>query len=207
VSIEDEAREALEQQRSEVALNATAQREVDSILYNPDLDFRKLALDVAYISQGFRLINKADLLGVPFVVTRAIYRPGFPRRGSEGDYVSVEAVVADRQVLETRPYTTENLKVYPNEPVVFNDSGTGIRRELTQLFEKYSLINVGPKTNKNENPLDRQFQLWESGADQAQTGFTGDDVGNKHAIYLALRGLRKSEYDSPYGPATSWYFA
>jgi hypothetical protein len=186
-------------------VSATTLREMDSVMYNPDLDFRKLALDVAYVSQGFRLVSKEDLEGVPFVVKRVVYREGYPRANQPGDYVSVECVVADRQVLETLPYSHDNLRVYPNEPVIFNDSGTGIRRTLTEGFEAYSLINVGP-ARQDENPYDRQYQLWMHGADAAQAGFTGEDMGGKQAIYLALRGTRRSDYESPYGPATTWYF-
>jgi hypothetical protein len=190
--------------------SATAQRELEAVLYNADLDFRKLALDVAYVSQGFRLIDKSALEGVPHVVKRVVYREGFPRGESKqpGDYVSVECVVADREILESNPIKRQlprELEVYPNEPVIFNDSGTGIRRTLTEGFERYSLINVGPD-RADENSYDRQFQRWADGAEAAQTGFTGDDLGGKQAIYLALRGLRRSDYESPYGPATTWYF-
>lgn len=195
--------------------SATAQRELDSILYNPDLDFRALALDVAEVSQGFRLISKAALEAVPHVIKRVVYRKGFPRgANSEGDYVSVECVVADKEALQSAPVwaqiaeaqnltSPDQLTVFGGEPVIYNDSGTGIRRTLTELFEKYSLINPGP-SRADEVAADRPYQAWVSGADAAQDGFTG--LGGKSAVYLALRGLRKSEYESPFGPATTWYF-
>jgi hypothetical protein len=199
-------------------LSPTEQRQLDEVLYNPDLDFRKLALDVAEVSQGFRLVDKTALEAVPHVIKRVVYRPGFPRgeKGTPGDYVSVECVVADKEALESAPIwsqiakaqninSIDQLTVFGGEPVIYNDSGTGLRRTLTKLFEKYSLINLGT-SHKDEEPADRQFQLWAAGAEHAQDGFTGDDLGGKQAIYLALRGLRKSEYESPFGPATTWYF-
>jgi hypothetical protein len=214
VSIQDEQPEKGEVVQPE---SATQRRELDAVLYNPDLDFRRLALDVAEVSQGFRLVSKDDLEAVPHVVKRVIYRPGFPRADSPGDYVSVECVVADKEALVSAPVwaqiskaqnisSPDQLTVFGGEPVIYNDSSTGIRRTLTQLFEKYSLINTGPTTRKDEVTADRQFQLWVTGAEHAQDGFTGNDLGGKQAIYLALRGLRKSEYESPFGPATTWYF-
>jgi hypothetical protein len=199
-------------------VSATEQRNVLAALYDPDMDFRKLVTDAAETTYGFRLVSKQALEGIPFVVLRVIYRPGFPRGDAkiEGDYVSVECVVADQEILDDPviqqgiPTDARNpdgsLMVYGNEPVIFNDSGTGIRRKLTQIFESFSLINPGRSSVPEENVYDRQFQLWESGADLAQDGFTARESLNHKAIVRALRGLKKSEYDSPYGPAVTWYF-
>jgi hypothetical protein len=198
------------------AVSATQAREADSVLYNPDNDFRKLALDVAAVSQGFRLVSKEDLAGVPHVIKRVIYRPGFPRNDSPGDYVSVEAVVADTVSLQSAPVweqiakaqnltSFDQLKVFGNEGVIYNDSGTGIRRELTDLFERYSLINCG-RPKADEVACDRPYQVWESGAELAQDGITGEHTGGKGGLYLALRGLQRSEYEYLGSPATTWYF-
>lgn len=193
--------------------SATAQRELDAVLYNPDLDFKRLALDVAYVSQGFRLVDKDELELIPHVVKRVIYREGFPRgpQGEPGDYVSVEAIVASRDVLDSAPVAHmissrgRDLTVFANEPVVYNDSGTGIRRTLTGVLAGFGLI-VPAATRKDESPYDLPFQRWAEGAERAQDGFTGQDCGGKEAIYLALRGLRPSHYEWMGQPATTWYF-
>lgn len=186
--------------------------------YNPDLDFRKLALESAYHAKGFRLVDKETLIGVPFIVTNVTYREGFPRPGAgPGDYVSVEAVVADQSTLDQHPVKSqlpENLAVFPNEPVVFNDGGTGIRRALTQLYASIDppngpLINPG-KAKGEENPFDRPYQRWQQGSELAELGISHDLMG-KPVRYLAVRGLRKSEYDwqdeagNPH-PAVTYYF-
>jgi hypothetical protein len=193
---------------SEVVVTSTELREMANVWgYDPDMDFRKLALEATYRSKGFRLVDKSMLVGVPFVVVEVTYRPGFPRAGQQGDYVSVECVVADKDTLNTAPVRSmipDDLQVYGNEPVVFNDSGTGVRRELTMHFDNAGLINVGPES-LTDNRFDRQFQIWADGADLAQTGIVADANGEKFR-YLAMRGLRRSDYENEYGPATTFYF-
>lgn len=200
--------QAADAEPSTELVSATAARELMAAMYDPDLDFRSAALDAAYTSHGFRLVQKDELEGVPFVVKRIVFREGYPRAGVKGDYVSIECVVADQDILSD-PIIARHLPVahpYGNEAVIFNDSGTGVRRMLTMMCEQHNLINVGKLTD-GENPYDRQFQLWESGAEAAQDGFTAEEHFGHKAILRALRGLRKSEYVHPeYGEATTWYF-
>jgi hypothetical protein len=175
--------------------------------YNPDNDFRKLALDTAYVSEGFRLVDKEELIGVPFIIKRIVYREGFPRDGAEGDYISVEAIIADKRTLEAPPVKSglpDPLTVYGNEPVVFNDSGTGIRRTLTRFLDDANLIDVGQPVSEDANPFDKPFQAWHKGAGPAQAGFSGDDVGHA-ALYLCVRGLRRSDYEWHGQDATTYY--
>lgn len=185
-------------------------------LYDPSLDFRKLALEAAYFSRGFRLVEKAELIGVPFIVINATYREGFlsPDKKVLGDYVSLECVVADRDTLDspqvralmrtTRPDKGDLLTVYPNEPVVINDGGTGIRRAITELLIEDGMVDPGGDKN-DPRRADRPFSQWKSGADQAQYGIEADSQGRKFR-YVAMRGLRVSEYESDFGPATTYYF-
>lgn len=176
-----------------------------SVFYNPDLDFKRLALEAQYRSKGFRLVSKELLKGVPHVIIGVTYREGYPRGGKPGDYISIEAIVADQYTLNSRPVRSQiegELAVYGNEPVVYNDSGTGIRRELTRIFHEAGMINVG--TVKDDTAFDRQYQQWKEGADRATTGIVAD-VNGEPFRYLAMRGLRLSEYESPYGPAETYY--
>lgn len=195
-------------------VNATEARDEFALnLYDPDMDFRKLALEEAYHAKGFRLVSKDELIGVPFIITNVTYREGFPQAGKgPGDYISCEAVVADKQTLDQWPVKSqlpENLTVFPNEPIVFNDGGTGIRRALTQLYSQIGLIDPG-KSKGEENAADKPFQRWDRGGELAELGIS-HDLNGKPVRYLAVRGLRVSEYDwtdengKPH-PASTYYF-
>lgn len=191
----------------EVPESATAQRTyLDVFGYNADMDFRKLALEAQYHAKGFRLVSKEQLIGVPHVIIGVTYREGFPRKGAVGDYVSIEAVVADKDTLATPPVESQlqgDLEVYGNEPVVYNDSGTGVRRTLTELLHNSGLIDVG-KAKADENPFDKAYQFWARGEEAATGGIRVDGNGERFR-YLAFRGLRRSDYESPFGPATTYY--
>lgn len=184
--------------------------------YDPDLDFRELAKSAKFISRGFRLVTKQDLVAIPHVIVGVTYREGFPRADLPGDYVSVEAVIADANTLASYPIQQQirargyDLTVYPQEAVVYNDSSTGIRRTFTELFHEIGIINVGAAASKNDNPFDKAFQHWDDGAARASEGITVDQDGEPFR-YLALRGLRRSDYEwqPPHGgpkvPATTFY--
>jgi len=199
--------EALNEGQLVVPSNATEMREVENVWgFDPDLDFQKLALEAKYRARGFRLVEKADLENVPHVIVGVTYRPGYVVNGKQGDYVSVEAVVADKETLNSNPIKhllPETVRVYGNEPVVYNDGSTGIRRSLTELFQAIGLIDVG-KAVKDENPFDRPYSDWKEGADQAITGFTADKDGEKFRFVVA-RGLRRSDYEWQGQPATTYY--
>jgi len=198
------------------AVNATDMREeVAAGFYNPDLDFLKLAKETKLFTKGFRLVEKSTLLGVPFIIVSVTYREGFPRPdGKPGDYVSIEAVVADKHTLESPPVRSMRdgeLLVYPNEPIIFNDSSTGVRRTITALLHAMEIIDPGKPGNKDENIYDRPYQIWRSGADRATTGVIADQNGEQFR-YGVSRGLRKSEYEwqPPTGkpqPATTYYLS
>lgn len=202
---------------TEVAVPASStERRIAEVAfgYNPDRDFNALALEAHYHSKGFRLIDKSALIAVPHVVIGVTYRPGYPRADkSPGDYVSVEAVVATKEILNSpqvqhmlrhEGVDPNNMEVWANESVVYNDSGTGIRRSLTELFHEMGVIDVGPESGKDENRYDRQYQAWASGEDRATSGIVADLNGEPFR-YTAWYGLRKSDYESPYGPATTFY--
>jgi hypothetical protein len=191
-------------------VTTTQARSMFSALYDPDMDFEKLASTSKYYAAGYRLVDKADLVGVPFVIVGVTYRPGFKLvDGTQMDYVSCECVIANERTLNSNPVKYSlpaELKVYPNEPVIFNDGGKGVRRTLTQLFENIGLIDVGSLGPDNqENPYDRPCTLWAEGSERAQDGITSDKQGDVFR-FVAPRGLQESEYESPYGPATTYYF-
>jgi hypothetical protein len=191
----------------EVPVSATTAR---FSLLDPDLDFRRLALEATHYARGFRLIDKDDLIGVPHAIVSVTYRPGFKNKDTAvvSDFVSVEAIVADPATLEMAPIKAmlpDPLRVYGNEPVVYNDGGTGIRRDLTRYFADMGLIDTG-KGRADENPYDRPVTQWADGADLAMTGITAVATGERLA-YICTRGLRKSEYENEYGDGVTFYIA
>jgi len=185
--------------------------------YDPALDFRKLAMEASYYARGFRLIEKDDLIGIPFIVISVIYREGYlnPEHKIKGDYVSLECVTADRETMyspQTRALMRKvrddqgaNLTVYPNEPVVINDGGTGIRRSITEYLTEAGDIDPGGDPS-DERQFDRPYLMWARGAEEAAYGIDHHTDGTK-LRYFAMRGLRRSDYENEYGPGTTHYFA
>lgn len=127
---------------------------------------------------------KHDLVGTPFVITSFTFRPGTsPDKGkTPGDYVSVEAVT------------------YENRRVVFNDSGTGIRRQAVVWLAHQGSIPAELKANP-----DVPFQRWDSDKVKGEwKGRLGEEsvtisvIGTGEPIrFLARHGLRASEYVIP----------
>jgi hypothetical protein len=201
--------------------DAQLRRFIENGLYDPDLDFRKLLAEgggEAFWSQGFRLVSKEDLLGVPFVIISATYREGFPRAGVKGDYVSIEAVVADADILSSKPVMTHiaheqpgvstmsDLSVFPNEAIIFNDGSTGVRRQVTEKLAGAGIFDPGPDGPDVLDRHDRQIQKWKKGAD-----LIGERnvalVNGEPFRYVCRRGLRKSEYENEFGQAVTFYIA
>jgi hypothetical protein len=195
-----------------VPVNATIVRQEDYFGYNPDLDFRKLAAEATGAAAGFRLVAKESLLGIPHVIVGVTYREGFPRKGVVGDYVSVECVTADNETMNrymVKAYQRANVEsIWPNEPLIYNDSGTGIRRALTAMFHQLGVIDVG-EPEVEGSAYDRAFQFWIEGADEAAAGITAVPYGTNQTQpfrYVVARGLRVSEYEFQGSPAETFYF-
>lgn len=200
----------------ETALERTSDKYTDlRALYDPEMDFRNLAQGIksGYIARGYRLVSKSALVDVPHLILSVTYREGFlnPAIKVKGDYVSVEAVVADKETLNLPQFKSvlgnRQLEVFPNETVVYNDGSTGVRRTITQLLDTTGIISVGGNKDKDaERVYDRPYALWASGADRAIDGITSDHDGEPFK-YLVPRGLRVSEYEWEGQPAATYYFA
>lgn len=148
------------------------------------------------------------LAGVPFLIHRIYYRDGKQQKGSDyaGDFVTCEVVIAPARILkekerkhrlldiEGNSITVDSLSVAPGEHVVFNDSSTGIKRQITQyLYEKNliglpdPIIATGPAGTCS---FDLPRSKWSWGADQATAGIN---------IRLHCpRGVRPSKYENEY---------
>lgn len=82
------------------------------------------------------------LVGVPFLITRVVYRPSEYGTSQERNYVSVEAVIAPEHILKRRRVNTEGLPFDPESQVVFNDGSTGIARQITAYLYATGRISL-----------------------------------------------------------------
>jgi len=142
------------------------------------------------------------LIGVPFMVTKVVYRDGIqrPKVPYKSDYVSCEAIVAPLAVLQKRVnmgrLDLSKISVEPGEQIVFNDGSTGIYRQVTEYLHVKGFIRL-PEPLIRTGPMgDTSFDLprsqWESGGPEATAGIS--------VRLFCPRGLRYSEYETDYSP-------
>lgn len=195
-----------------------------------------LELETGYTAPGYNLIPKNFLLGVPLLVTGVRYQAIIiptkgPNKGVKPrGYVTCEAAIyphekVDRQVSMGRvthylgdntfenPSTMNDLKVAPNERIVFNDGSTGIRRQITQLLHNAGFIQVvaTPHLDEKDPILDTPWDEWVSmgaqrtmiGADLEAPYICRTNDGANPLTIRAPRGLRVSPYDNPDGAGTA----
>lgn len=129
---------------------------------------------------GSDLTDKEALIGVPFVITRVVFRAGDYQ---DTEYVSVEA-------------TARSLG-----QVVFNDGSTGIRRQLLSylLSKGIARVSSGDELPASSEAGDLPCGQLEWNAPAEEKGGTGAD-GLPRLSYVipvklhAPRGLRVSNY-------------
>lgn len=167
---------------------------------------------------GFTIVSKDELLGVPHIATKVTYWQ--PLEGRFG-FVSVEATIASPDVL-TRAIrrgwvpnvsTPDDFILEPSERVVYNDGGTGIRRQLTELFHGVNVIDVGKPDVEDGTRFDTPWPEWESFTEtRVQSAEIGEvpcvskipttdekwKGGYKPFILRVDRGLSVSEYANAY---------
>jgi len=145
---------------------------------------------------GRALTAKDTLLSVPIAITGLAFRcvaEGGTVKGEKvppRDYVSVEYVALSED---------------PNRCVegVFNDGSTGVRRQLVQWLQSKGALPAG---------VDPDAAV--ATVKTLPGGESGDIIyaladGTQPTLrpLVAPRGLRKSDYEGPEGPATTYYLA
>lgn len=194
------------------------------------------ALEETYSVIGYNLIPKNFLIGVPHIITGIRFQDVTRASGKQEQqrgYVTVEAVVGTEAMLYQQvslgrvshymgkrvyenPSSVEELKVSPEERIVYNDGSTGVRRQAVHLLNTYGFISVDGAPHGEQDPiLDIPFFEWK---DQGtQLAIQGDETvpyivrskdGKQPFILKALRGLRCSDYDNPAlpGDAAETYY-
>jgi hypothetical protein len=173
---------------------------------------------------GFDLLKDAalfQLVGVPFMGFRVVFRDGIQRKGNEyrDDFASLELRTAPLAVMQRDMSRIMSRRVankideaalmnivQPEESLVVNDGSTGLYRQIVQYLAAKELIKlpVGQEVGeKGETIFDLPRSQWLEGAEAATEGI---DIQLRCA-----RGLRFSEYPSEYLPegemARTWYLA
>jgi len=159
--------------------------------------------------EGADLERGANLIGVPFCITRAVFRQGdFLNQGITGWYVSLEAVIGPaseiaRALRRGRIPEGVELTVEPGEDVVFNEGGTGVYRQIVAYLEAKKLITLpeGPEQGKyGESRFDTLPPEWQV-SDEVTVSLDPDSGNPNVSVDIKLlcpRGLRSSEYENEY---------
>lgn len=132
----------------------------------------------AELVQGRALTDKETLIGTPLVITSVTFRPKGKR-----DYASVE-------------YTTLSK---PHIDAVFNDGGTGIRRQLVAYLADKGLLPAAYKTDPDATVATPAI-----GNDGIPVESSRRFDGLK---LVASRGLRVSTYEYDGENAATYYLA
>lgn len=147
------------------------------------------------------------LEGVPFVITRATVRKGITRNDVRYDYISCEALVAPKNVLENRRINVIELPFDGGDLVVFNDGSTGIKRQVMAYLESKGrlLLPDGPPGGGfGDSRYDTPIEEWlDSQAANISFNKDGEPVAEFDIRLFCKRGLRLSEYQNDYNPSGS----
>lgn len=193
----------------------------DLVLPN-DADYAMMSYDQLMGMETFRvfglsLLSKEELLGVPHVITKVTYWT--PNKDQLG-MVSCEATVASEHYLAKaidrgwvpNVSAPDQFKLEPNERVVYNDGGTGVRRQLTALFHANEVINVGRDDVADDSRFDVAWPEWVSFSEwRRQSAEAGNvpcvtRIGARPLILRADRGLSLSEYTNDYTDKGKTYY-
>src|SRR5215831_18617445 len=127
---------------------STAIEQVSQIpAYQPGTDWETLIQSADEVL-GYDLARDEladDLVGVPFVITGVVSRPGVMRDKKQQAYVSCETRISNKLDLRAingrregsrlpRLSDLDALTFSPNSHVVFNDGSTGVYRQMVQYL-------------------------------------------------------------------------
>lgn len=162
---------------------------------------------------GSDLEKGSSLIGVPFCIIRATFRPGDYMNAitqNKGYYVSLDIVTAPerdfkRAIIRGRiPIEIHESMPQPEERLVFNEGGTGVYRQIVQYLEAKGRIEIGSDLPEGgaygESKYDILPPEWTK-HDGIVTSDENDDEGPVFTFDIRLlcpRGLRESSYENDY---------
>jgi hypothetical protein len=185
-------------------------------VYQPGEDWNTL-IDSADEILGYDLARDEtadDLVGVPFLMTRLIFRPGVLRDKLRAAYVSCEVRIAPHLDIRTvnsrregsrlpKLESLESLAFGPDSHVVFNDGSTGVYRQMVKYLAAKGFITLKDPVIEAGSYGESSFDSPPSGWADVHTGESQFDpdgfMGFDSAIRLFCpRGLRLSLYENDY---------
>lgn len=160
---------------------------------------------------GFTLIkdeNRTKLVGVPFLITKVVFREGIGMydKTNKFDYVTAECIIAPaaafNKAADMGLFKRDHVPFEPLDRVVFNDGSTGVFRQIVAYLAARDLIvlkDEGVTTNapKGSHQYDQPRAVWVSGSTEATDGIPVN--------LRCSRGLRHSEYSNEFGDADTYY--
>jgi hypothetical protein len=155
-----------------------------------------------------------NLIGMPFVIVAATFRPSdIARPGTKGtgDYVSLDIVIGpDNEIqrgVRRKRISAESAQLFdPGEHLIFNEGGTGVYRQIVAYLESMDWIKLpeGPDQGAyGESRYDTPVSAWQIDRDAA-TATVGTDGRLTVVFNLRLicpRGLRASDYENEFTKA------
>ena len=163
--------------------------------------------------QGNQLVKDDvadELEGVPFLITRVTFRPGFPdpaNRARRLAYVSCECVIADDDYLARRKINLDAKPFLPGDHIVFNDGSTGVYRQILAVLESQGYITLpegnvsGPygQTRYDAPPAEwLDYPVGDAKTMEVTSEAPGFVQYTADVRIFAPRGLRISEYSNDF---------
>lgn len=167
--------------------------------YNPTTqtwdDLQEGAVEIL----GYDHLKDEDLdalAGVPFMITQVVFRPS--DMTSRKNYVTVQAVIAPKEVLEKRHVKTDNIPFDAEDQVLFNDGSTGIYRQIVAILAAREMIilpePINPQGKAGESSYDLAPDEWQDIAfGNMQYSETGQAIYTANLRVFCKRGIRISD--------------
>lgn len=185
-------------------------------VYQPGEDWQNLINEADEII-GYDLARDEtadDLVGVPFLITGVVFRPGVLREKERQAYVSCEVRISpklDLRLINSRRESSrlgkipdlDQLTFEPDAHVVFNDGSTGVYRQIVKYLAMKGFITLNDPVieagSYGESSFDSPPSGW-GNVNQGDAKFDADgfmDYNTPIRLYCP-RGLRLSTYENDY---------
>lgn len=177
---------------------------------------------------GTNLVEKDELQSIPHIITAVTFQV-IPEKVKKTDatprgFVSIEATVASekdlqrsvrrlRKSLKQPDLQIDDLAFGPDDRVVYNDGGTGVRRQIVEFLDMSGIITVGEPVLPEDitNKFDAPWTMWNTVPQmfEQKEGVSVPRIttfadGRPFKLW-SRNGLRVSTYDGAYGEAATWY--